>query len=111
MFNVQIYISKIRHLLSGVIFRFLPNRNLVIYIYKIPRGSYPDIYIIYTYMYIYIYIYIYIYQGIPPDFRGSWRSLKGYIFHGLSFFEILWKGGYPLGGLVSPGRDLVLSGP
>ena len=25
MFNVQIYISKIRHLLSGVIFRFLPN--------------------------------------------------------------------------------------
>ena len=25
MFNVQIYISKIRHLLSEVIFRFLPN--------------------------------------------------------------------------------------
>ena len=25
MFNVQIYISKIRHSLSGVIFRFLPN--------------------------------------------------------------------------------------
>ena len=25
MFNVQIYIQKIRHLLSGVIFRFLPN--------------------------------------------------------------------------------------
>ena len=25
MFNVRIYISKIRHLLSGVIFRFLPN--------------------------------------------------------------------------------------
>ena len=25
MLNVQIYIKKIRHLLSGVIFRFLPN--------------------------------------------------------------------------------------
>ena len=25
MLNVQIYIQKIRHLLSGVIFRFLPN--------------------------------------------------------------------------------------
>ena len=25
MFNAQIYISKITHLLSGVIFRFLPN--------------------------------------------------------------------------------------
>ena len=25
MFNVQIYIQKVRHLLSGVIFRFLPN--------------------------------------------------------------------------------------
>ena len=25
MLNVQIYIYKIRHLLSGVIFRFLPN--------------------------------------------------------------------------------------
>ena len=25
MFNVQIYTSKIRHLLSGVIFQFLPN--------------------------------------------------------------------------------------
>ena len=25
VFNVQIYVSKIRHLLSGVISRFLPN--------------------------------------------------------------------------------------
>ena len=25
MFNVQIYISNIRHLLSGAVFRFLPN--------------------------------------------------------------------------------------
>ena len=28
MLNVQIYIKKIRHLLSGVIFRFLPNLRL-----------------------------------------------------------------------------------
>ena len=51
MLNVQIYTKKIRHLLSGVIFRFLPNlrRLNVLFFY------------IYRYMYIYIYIYLYIY--------------------------------------------------
>ena len=53
MLNVQIYIKKIRHLLSGVIFRFLPNIYIYIYIYI-------HIYI-YIYIYIHIYIYIYIY--------------------------------------------------
>ena len=57
MLNVQIYIQKIRHLLSGVIFRFLPNllprfgRN---------RNITPDNKCLIFCIYIYIYIYIYI---------------------------------------------------
>ena len=58
MLNVQIYIKKIRHLLSGVIFRSLPNlpslrrfgRN---------RNITPDNKCLILYIYIYIYIYIY----------------------------------------------------
>ena len=54
MLNVQIYIKKIRHLLSGVIFRFLPNLRNFLYIYIY-------IYIICIYMYVYIYVCVYIY--------------------------------------------------
>ena len=65
MFNVQIYISKIRHLLSGVIFRFLPNlRRYNVYIYTymyiyVYIHIYIYIYIYYIYIYIYIYIYVF----------------------------------------------------
>ena len=74
MLNVQIYIKKIRHLLSGVIFRFLPNlrrfgrnRNitpdnkcLIFYIY-IYIHNYIYIYIQYIYIHIYINMHIHIY--------------------------------------------------
>ena len=54
MLNVQICIYKIRHLLSGVIFRFLLRLIRYIYIY-IYAHTYTH-----THTYIYIYIYIYI---------------------------------------------------
>ena len=37
MLNVQIYIKKIRHLLSGVIFRFLPNLRRLNKVWKKPK--------------------------------------------------------------------------
>ena len=33
----------------------------------------------------------------PPDIRVDWRTLKWYVFQGVSFFEILGRG-YPLEG-------------
>ena len=49
MLNVQIYKKKIRHLLSGVIFRFLPNLRTT--------EITPDNKCLIFYIYLYIYIY------------------------------------------------------
>ena len=59
MLNVQIYKKKIRHLLSGVIFRFLPNLRTT----EITPDNKMS-YFLYIYIYIYIYKYIYIYINI-----------------------------------------------
>ena len=70
MLNVQIYIQKIRHLLSGVIFRFLPNLRR----FGRNRNITPDnkclifciyIYVCISYTYTYtIYIYLKIFNKI-----------------------------------------------
>ena len=78
MLNVQIYIKKIRHLLSGVIFRFLPNLRR----FGRNRNITPDnkCLILYIYIYIYIYIHNYIYIYIQYIYIHIYINMHIHIY-------------------------------